>query len=643
MQRLHQLVRDHCPSFLQCSTSFLSLLETATDSRKLHQIHAHMIVTGIIIHPFAANRLLSSPALIQPDYARSIFSQISSPNLFIWNTMIKKLTENDKSFTYPPFLLYKQMLKTGTKPNSHTFMYLTKAFVAGSHLLEGEEIHANVVKTGFGSSQFILSALIGLYVVCGFADRGRKLFDEMSQPSLVLWTVMMRAYVCVNCPKEALLLFQKMRVAEMMPDSVALATAVSACSQLGDLGIAKMMHGFICKSGIEIDAFVSSGLLSMFGDSGNLNLAYQLFCEMPMKNIVVWNTMIHQCVEHDSLELMQHLFNIMPDRDVVSWNTIIGGLSQAGRCKEAVALFHEMELSDVKPNGLTLLSVLSACASLGALDTGTWIHAYAEKNNLNSKGSLDSSLIDMYSKCGSIDKSVQVFQKVPIRDLFSWTSLICGLAMHGHGKQALHYFSRMQAVGVQPDDVTMVGVLHACAHAGLLNEGWQYFRTMEKVYNLSPKVEHYGCMIDLLGRMGHLEEAYDLIMELPVDPNEVIWGALLSACRVHRNVELGEIAAKRLLELDPSDPWARVMLSNMYAEACRWDGVMRLRKEMKERGVRKTPGCSSIEVTGRVHEFLVGDKSHPQQSEIHSMLERLNNVEIMMKWNSTSYYINVEK
>ncbi|KAK9146522.1 hypothetical protein Sjap_006425 [Stephania japonica] len=491
-------------------------------------------------------------------------------------------------------------------------------------LREGEEIHASLVKFGYGCSEFVASALIGLYTGFGCVQMGRKVFDEMPQRGLVLWTALIRAYVSARRAEEGLRLFAKMREAGVMPDHVALAIAVSGCSQLGGLDTGRLVHGFICKSGVQIDDYVSNELIGMYGECGSLDDACRLFCETSSsRNVVVWNNMIHQCAKNEELDLACELFNEVEFRDVVTWNTMLGGLVRVGRCKEALELFHEMEeCSGVEPNRLTMLSTLSACASLGALDVGTWLHAYIEKKSLNSDGSLDSSLIDMYSKCGCISKAIQVFDKVPVRDVISWTSLICGLAMHGHGKECIMQFCQMQEAGAKPDDVTMVGVLNACAHAGLLEQGLQYFYSMETAYNLTPKIEHYGCIIDLLGRMGRLIEVYNLINEMPMAPNEVIWGTLLSACRVHNNVELGELVAKRMLELNHSDPWIRVVMSNMNAEAMNWDVVMKLRKELKEEGGKKVPGCSSIEVNGMVHEFVVGDSSHPQRSEIHLLLEK---------------------
>ncbi|KAK9083579.1 hypothetical protein Scep_030050 [Stephania cephalantha] len=522
-----------------------------------------------------------------------------------------------------PLLLYKQMLCSGVRPSGHTFMNLIRNSKNRIGFREGEEIHASLVKFGYGCSQFVASALIGHYNGFGCVEIGRKVFDEMPQRGLVLWTALIRGYVSARCAEEGLRLFVKMREVGVMPDNVALAIVVSGCSQLGGFDTGRLVHGFICKSGVQIDDFVSNELIGMYGECGSLDDVYRLFHETSSRNVVVWNNMIHQCTNHEELDLASELFKKVEFRDVVTWNTMIGGLVRVGRCKEALELFHEMEgYSGEEPNRLTMLSTLSACASLGALDVGTWLHAYIEKKSLNSDGSLDSSLIDMYSKCGCIGKAIQVFDKVPVRDVIAWTSLICGLAMHGHGKECITQFCRMQEAGAKPDDVTMVGVLNACAHAGLLEQGLQYFYSIETAYNLTPKIEHYGCIIDLLGRMGRLREAYNLINEMPLAPNEVIWGTLLSACRVHKNVELGELVAKRMLELNPSDPWIRVVMSNMNAEAMNWDVVMKLRKELKEEGVKKVPGCSSIEVNGMVHEFVIGDSSHPQHSEIHLLLEK---------------------
>lgn len=540
--------------------------------------------------------------------------------------MIKKLISNSSEnnigkLTSLPLSFYSRMLNAGVKPNGHTFTYLIKALV-GQGVTGGEVVHASVIRNGFELNQFVSSSLLGFYTHCGFVDRGRQVFDEMLQPGLVVWTSMIKAYVSTKDPLKALEMFDMMRKASVMPDSIALAIILSACALMGDLNISKAVHGFTIKSPIEIDEYIDSGFIAMYGACNCFDLCYQFFLEIPQKNTVMWNTMIHQCVEHENLNLAHQLFESMPKRDAVSWNTMLGGFCRVGQYKEALALFNEMERSIDRPNKTTLSVTLFACASVGALDIGTWIHAYIEKNNMNFDGSLDSSLIDMYAKCGNIDKAVLIFENSAKQDIYVWTSIICALALHGLGNKALRFFYEMKDSGIQPDDVAYIGVLNACSHCGLLDEGWRVFNSIRK-----PTIEHYGCVIDLLGRMGCLREAYDLLKDMPMDANEVIWGTLLSACRVHNNVELGEVATSRLIALEPSNPWAQVMISNIYAKESRWDVVMRIRKEMKERCFKKSPGCSSTEVNGEVHEFVVGENSlHPCHREIQLMLETIENV-----------------
>ncbi|URD99380.1 PPR repeat [Musa troglodytarum] len=501
-------------------------------------------------------------------------------------------------------------------------------FAAPSALRAAQQLHSHVRKVGLLSNEFISSALISVCSAIGFVEIARQLFDEIPDAGLVARTAMVRAYVTVDQPAEALQLFRATVLSGLSPDPIALATAISACCQLGSLSMVKMIHGYIIGSGIVIDPFVSTQLIKAYGNHRELDICRYLFDEMPVKTLVTWNTIIHQCLKHGANEMARGIFAKMPERDVVSWNTLMSGCSQVGRCREALALFHEMEFSREKPNKLTLYIVLSACACIGALDTGMWLHAYLGRSGLNSDGSLDHCLIDMYAKCGSIEKALQVFEGARVRSLYSWTSIICGLAMHGQADHALHLFFRMLEVGIQPDDVTLVGVLSACAHGGLVDQGYRFFSSMEEMYDLKPKIEHYGCMIDLLGRVGRLKEAYNMILRMPMRPNAVLWGTMLSACKVHKNVELGEVAAMKLIELDPCDPWPRLMLSRIYAEVSDWGSFMKLRKEMNAVGLRKTPGCSSIEVNGEVHEFLAGDSLHSQIEEIIVLLE---NIEAQMQ------------
>ncbi|GJM96953.1 hypothetical protein PR202_ga13837 [Eleusine coracana subsp. coracana] len=441
-------------------------------------------------------------------------------------------------------------------------------------------------------------------------------------------TALLSAYAALGRPRDARDL--DLLMDGVLPDNVALSVALAACHGVS-LSAArkpgKMVHALIVTSGIVPDVFVSTELIRVYGECGDLSTSRRVFDEMTVRSTISWNAMMHQYVRHGNVDAAYDLFLAMPRRDVVSWNTVIAGYCVAGRCRESLGLFRQMVSPSsfpVHPNGPTMSTVLTACAGAGGLETGIWVHAYIDKNRMNDDGSLDRSLIDMYAKCGSINKALQVFEKAPgKRDLYSWTTVICGLAMHGRAADALRMFQVMQDNGIQPDDVTLVGVLNACAHGGLVDEGHRYFHSMEKRYAIAPKIEHYGCMIDLLGRVGRLQEAYNMIKTMPMKPNAVTWGALLSACKVHSNVELGEVAAAEVGKLDPGDPWARVMLSSMYAKAQDWSSLARERREMNSLQMKKTPGCSSIELNGEAHEFVAGGFQHPQLAEICSVLENV--------------------
>ncbi|KAJ4767511.1 Pentatricopeptide repeat-containing protein [Rhynchospora pubera] len=492
------------------------------------------------------------------------------------------------------------MINANLLYNSRLLVRLIKSVSSSSPSahLQAQTLHSFLTKSGFlFSSDFISSSLISLYSSLNNVSDASQLFDELPQPGLVSCTALAKAYVTLNQPNRALSLFARIRSLGLFLDSVALATALSACNQLrfDSRNPARTIHGFIISSGIKHDVFVSTELIRIYGELKDLDIARHVFDSMDAKNIVSWNAIIHQYVRNGQIGTAHELFEEMPSRDLISWNTLVSGYCQMGLCGEALALIHKMVLSKLRPNEITLCTVFQACTGSGAFKIGKSVHAFIEKNNLNSNGVLDHCLIDMYSKCGSIEKAVQIFNKEPNRrDLYSWTSIICGLTMHGFAKDAILMFHAMQRTGVWPDDVTLVGVLNACAHGELIDEGFSIFNSIETVYSISPKIEHYGCVVDLLGCVGRLKEAYEFVLNIPMKPNLVIWGTLLSACKMHKNVEIGEIASMKMIELDPSDAWPRVMLSSIYAEALDWSGLSGQWKELKDSGTRKTPGYSLV-------------------------------------------------
>lgn len=380
----------------------------------------------------------------------------------------------------------------------------------------------------------------------------------------------------------------------------------------------------------------------MYSSCGNLMLARQAFDEITQPDLPSWNSIINASVKAGLVDIARKLFDEMPERNVISWSCMINGYGRCGEYKEALALFREMqkvEVNGVKPNEYTMSSVLLACGRLGALEHGKWVHTYIGKCGMEVDVVLGTSLIDMYAKCGSIERAKWVFDNMgPNKDVMAWSAMISGSAMHGHAEECLELFAKMTDYGVRPNAITFLGILCACVHGGLVSEGQEYFRRMSEDFGITPLIQHYGCMVDLYGRAGLIKEACVLVKSMPMEPDVLVWGALLSGSRMHGDIETCEIALKKLIELDPTNSGAYVLLSNVYAKRGRWADVRHVRDLMEARGIKKVPGCSLVELGGVLHEFLVGDDSHPETREIYKMLD-----EIMKKLKMEGYVGNTNE
>ncbi|TYJ27567.1 hypothetical protein E1A91_A07G195800v1 [Gossypium mustelinum] len=373
----------------------------------------------------------------------------------------------------------------------------------------------------------------------------------------------------------------------------------------------------------EKDCFSWTVLIDGLAKSGEVETARKIFENMPNRNLVSWNTMINGYMKAGDTNSACKLFDQMPTRNLITWNSMIGGFKLNLRFLEALEMFERMLEEEFRPTHATLVSVISAVSGLASLGTGRLIHSYIVKNGIELDGVVGTVLIEMYSKCGGIDSAVTVFRTISHKKLGHWTAIIVGLSIHGMADHALKLFLEMRRIGVKANAITFVGVLNACSHVGLINDGHKYFNMMVNEYGIKPTIEHYGCLVDILCRAGCLVEAKDIIEEMPMRPNKVIWMTLLSGARNHRNTKIGEYAAQHLIELAPETTGGYVVLSNMYAVAGEWEKVSEVREMMKKRGLRKDPGCSSIEHKGVVHNFIVGDKSHPQTKEIYSKLAEM--------------------
>ncbi|EXB50999.1 hypothetical protein L484_023701 [Morus notabilis] len=488
---------------------------------------------------------------------------------------------------------------------------------------ELKQLHAHVLKT---SSPLSLIPLPRVAAVCALSPPAtfayaRQIFQRVDcgDSEIVLWNSCLKTFAEGDCPKDVISLFKRLREFDVFPDSFTLSFVLKACLRLSDVRNGRIVHGNVEKLGFGWNLFLQNSIVHLYAKCGEMGNARLMFDKMPHRDVVAWNIMMTQLIKRDEVEQAYGLFAEMPERNVRSWTLMIAGFVQSGKPREAVNLFLEMEKAGVKPNEVTVVAVLAACADLGDLFLGRRIHEYSNRSGFGSNVRVSNTLIDMYVKCGCLEDARGVFDKMEERTVVSWSAMIAGLAMHGQAEEALKLFSTMIQVGVKPNGVTFIGLLHACSHMGLVDQGRKFFASMTCDHSIVPRIEHYGCMVDLLSRAGLLQEAHEFIMNMPIDPNGVVWGTLLGGCKVHKSIALAEEAIRHLAVLDPFNDGYYVVLSNIYAEAEQWENVARIRKLMREQGVKKTPGWSTITVDGTVHEFVAGDESHPQAVEIFRM------------------------
>ncbi|KAF8409982.1 hypothetical protein HHK36_002502 [Tetracentron sinense] len=494
-----------------------------------------------------------------------------------------------------------------------------------SDMEELKQIHAQMFKTGLVQDTIPGSRLLKF---CASSDSGnlayaQLVFDRIWRPNTFMWNTIIRGYSNSKDPEQALLLYHQMLCNSVPHNGYTFPFLLKACASLPSLEETQQIHARIVKTGFISEVYAANSLFHVYAKSGSLTSARRLFDRVPQRDIVSWNSMIDAYTKCGEMEIAHELFKQMPTKNVISWTSMISGSVGAGLFKEALSIFHKMQLSCVKPDNVALASMLSACAHLGALDQGRWVQAYINKNGIHIDLILGCVLVDMFAKCGDVEEALKVFRNMEKRGVAAWTAMIAGFAIHGRGREALDLFVEMQKAGIKPNLVTFTGILTACSYAGLVDEGKYFFENMERVYNLTPSVEHYGCMVDLLGRAGQLKKAEELVETMPMNPNVAIWGALLNACRIHGNFELGTRVGKILIELDADHGGRYIHLASIFAAAGQWDQAVKVRKLMKDRGVSKLPGCSAISSNGILHDFFAGDRSHPQTQEIYLMWDRI--------------------
>ncbi|CAI0440513.1 unnamed protein product [Linum tenue] len=577
----------HAHDYQSLSRELFSLLNNCASLKPLQQIHAQMLLNSVH-HP---NFFLPKIILLKDfHYALLFFTHLPKPNDYAFNVMIRGLTTTWHNYSLALHFYY-QMKISGLLPDNFTYPFF---FIACANLLAldcGRSAHSMVFKTGLDGDDHVAHSLVTMYAKCGQLGWSRKVFDEIPVRDLVSWNSMISGYSQMGFSRQAVRLFMDMQDQGIDPNEMTLVSVLGACGDSGNLDLGRSVEVFVRDRKMKFNSYIGSALISMYGKCGDLIAA-------------------------------RRVFDAMTKKDVVAWNAMITCYAQNGESDETIILFDAMRDAGISPNKITMVGVLSACASIGALDLGKWIETYASERNLHHDIYVASALIDMYAKCGNLDDSIRVFESMPYRNEVSWNSMISALAFHGRPQEALSLFWRMTRDNgaPRPDEITFVAVLSACVHGGLVNEGHQFFEVMNPSFGVVPTIEHFSCMVDLLARAGHLHEAWEIIEKMPGKPDEIVLGALLAACQKKKNIDISDRVIKLLLEVEPSNSGNYVISSKIYANMRKWDESAKVRVLMRERGVSKTPGCSWIEIESSVHEFHAGDGLPAQSIYMYQLL-----------------------
>ncbi|KAG9148360.1 hypothetical protein Leryth_024385 [Lithospermum erythrorhizon] len=467
-----------------------------------------------------------------------------------------------------------------------------------------KKIHAQLII----KDKIAASRVLSFCSVSSFSDLNYAylVFTQIQKPTLFTWNTIIRGFSQSSTPQNAILLFiQMLSTSPIEPHNLTYPSVFKAYTHLGLAKEGAQVHARVVKSGLESDIFIRNTLIHMYVNCGFLEEAGKLFDEDEMlEDVVSWNSMIMGYAKSGQIDDSWRLFNKMAIKNHVSWNSMISGSVRNGKWIEALELFKKMQEDNINPSAFTLVSLLNACRNLGAIEQGKWIHEYIKKNKVNMNNIVSTGIIDMYCKCGEVDMAFHVFETTTEKGLSCWNSMMFGLATNGYEDSAIELFSRLESSNLKPDEVSFVCVLTACNHKGFVSEAKNYFKKMEDVYGIEPSIKHYGCLVDILGRTGFTQEAKEVVKNMPMKPDVIIWSCLLSASKNHGDFETAKWAAKHLIEMDSKETSGYVLMSNIYAALGGFEEAIQERNLLKERDVKKQPGGSLIEVNGEVHEFL---------------------------------------
>lgn len=565
------------------SARIQSLLQACTKRKDLsaaRRVHAFMAINGLETDSFLGDHLIRLFAVCgRLQEASEAFYKVSKPTIYTWNAIISAFANLNQSAR--ALELYEEMKQKGINPDKITFLSILKACIREGSISHGRLTHVEIVKCGLKSDVAVSNTIVDMYAKCGSLKEAHKVFDNISNPDVISWSVMIAGCAIHGPGHSALELFEKMQHKGIEPNLITFSSVLRACSSIGAIKQGTLIYNQFVKSQCESDLVIGSTLVDMYAKCGSLKEARKIF---------------------DDLQ----------NPDVVSWGAMISGYAMYGDGLAALDLFEKMQQEGIQPNRATFLCALKACGSIGAIEQGKVIHAEIITYGLESDLAVESTLVDIYAKCGNLEEACKVFDNMSTRDAVAWGAMVAGYAIHGNCKTAWQCLKDMQQEGFKPGDALFTSILTACSNGGLLEEGHAYFKIIRDCCAAMPSIEHYACMVDLLGRAGQLHEAEAILQTMPISPDIIVWRTLLACCKIYGNLELGIQCFNQAVELDASDASGYVLMSNMYADLHMWEDVDLVEKTRNCVGAQKKPGTAWIEVRNRLHEFVVAGQNEPQ-------------------------------
>ncbi|KFK29652.1 hypothetical protein AALP_AA7G161100 [Arabis alpina] len=615
--------------------NFFDLFKRSTSLSHLTQTHAQIILHGfqydISLLTKLTQRLSDLGAMY---YARDIFLSVQKPDVFLFNVLMRGFSKNESPHT--SLSVFTHLRKsTDLKPNSTTYTYAISAASGFRDERVARVVHGQAVVDGFDSELHVGSNIVKMYFKFSRVEDARKVFDRMPEKDAVSWNTMLSGYRENEMYEESI---QELRLG-MQIHSLATKTGCYSHDFVLTVAYNAMIHGYTSNGDTELSLSLfremvlsgarlnSNTVVSLIPVSSHLMLVYAIHGFSLKSNFLshasVSTSLTTVYSKLNEIESAREIFDESPDKSLASWNAMISGYTQNGLTDDAISLFKEMQKSEFSPNPITITCILSACAQLGTLSLGKWVHGLVKSTDFESSIYVSTALIGMYAKCGSIAEAHRLFDVMPKKNEVTWNTMISGYGLHGHGHEALDIFSEMLNSGIAPTPVTFLCVLYACSHAGLVKEGDEIFSSMIHQYGFEPSVKHYACMVDILGRAGHLQRALQFIETMPGDPDPSVWQTLLGACRIHKDTNLARTVSEKLFELDPDNVGYHVLLSNIHSADRNYPQAATVRQTAKNRKLAKAPGYTLIEIGETPHVFTSGDQSHPQAKAIYEKLEKL--------------------